>query len=238
VNQKAAVAIALLLFLAGCRGDVTFRFDLRGDGTALATTTEAMDDQLYRLAMNQSINGDPFGIERLQREGWTVSRSVDESGNHIIAMRKLLTRDDLNNVGSAAAALRGGAPPLSSIQFSRVPGFFVEQDSLAATVPALLPFALATVNRRYGDLASAILGSVVAVHFELKAPGKILETNGETTPYGFVRWDLSFQAPTKILYTVRSVHFGRIIAIALIALALLLLAISGLNRRFVARPRG
>jgi hypothetical protein len=215
-------------FLAACHGDVTFRFDVHGDGTALATARGIMDDQLYELALSQNANGDLFGTERLQREGWTVSQAFDENGNHVITISKLLSRNDLT-ISGTTSALRGASLPFSSIELSRSPGLFVERDSLSATIPALLPWAQSALNRPYLGLAAAVFGSTVAVHLELRTPGKVLATNGERTPNGFVRWDLGLQAPTTVLYTVRVIHFGRILAIILIALAALLLMVPTLN---------
>ena len=146
-----------------------------------------MDDQLYRLALSQKFTGDPFGTETFQREGWSVSRSTDDNGNHVITMSKVLSRDDLNSSGQPTPALRGIFVPFSSLQVSRSRGFFVEQDSLTATVPALLPLVQSQLRPPYDDLASAMFSAAVALHFELRTPGNVLETNGERTPSGFVR---------------------------------------------------
>ena len=210
---------ASLLLLAGCRADVVFRFDVHTNGSALATTTETMDEQLYRLVLGQG-GDDPLGIARLQREGWTVSRAYDDNGNHVVTISKVLSPGDLS-VGGATTALRGATVPFSSIDLSRKPGLFVEQDSLKATIAPILPWAQATLNKPYSAAVWAVASSAVALHFELRTPGDVLATNGETTPRGFVRWDLGLQAPTVIQYRVRVVHYDRIIAIALIALAAL-----------------
>jgi hypothetical protein len=111
------------------------------------------------------------------------------------------------------------------LQLSRAPGIFVEQDSLSATVPALLPFAMSTLNRPYEAFATDMLGSVVSLHPELRAPGKVLATNGEATPSGFTRWDLSLQSPTRILYSVRIVRIDDIFLLVLVLVAMLTLGV-------------
>jgi hypothetical protein len=217
--------VAAAFFLAGCRADVTFRFDLHTDGSALATTHEVFDDQLFKLARSQDATSDPFGTERLENAGWTVARTVDGAGNHIITMSKLLGRGDLNLSQGTAAEFRRSIPPLSSLELSRSPSLFTERDSVTATIPALLPLAQANIHRPDVGLASAIADSIAAVHLELRTPGKVLATNGETTPSGFVRWDLGLEAPTTVYYTVQIVRWDRIavlIAISLIALVLAL----------------
>ena len=223
-------ALALTLpFLTACHADVTFQFDVHRNGTVTATTRDVLDDQLYQLGFNQNTGTDPLGISRLQQQGWAVSRAVDNDGNHVITMSKVLRRQELSSP-SAAVALRGAAPPFSSLNISRSPAFFVERDSLSATVPALLSLALSTVNRHYSSFATDMLGSVVALHFELRAPGKVLATNGAAAPNGFTRWDLNLQSPTRILYSVRIVRIDRIVLVVLVLAALLASA-------FVARLR-
>ena len=180
-----------------------------------------MDDELYRLASSQDTSGDPFGLARLERAGWTVSRAYEENTDHIITISKLLRPRDLSVRGGTAP--RGVALPLSSIRVSRTGGFFAERDSLTATIAPLLPWAETMLKRPYASVAWAVIGSAVALHLELRTPGKVLATNGETTPNHFVRWDLSLRAPTTITYSVRVLRVDRIAAI-LIALALVVFA--------------
>lgn len=205
-----------LPLLTACHADVTFQFDMHRNGSVTATTREVLDDQLYQLALNQTTGGDVLGISRLQQQGWNVSRALDASGNHIVTISKVLAPRELSSP-NAANALQGASPPFSSLAISRSPGFFVEQDSLSATVPALLPFAMSTLNRSYSAFATDMLASVVALHFELRAPGRVLATNGETAPGGFTRWDLSLQSPTKILYSVRIVRIDEIALLVVVA---------------------
>ncbi len=177
-----------------------------------------MDDDLYRLALSQNANGDPFGLAQLQREGWNVSRVYEANADHIVTISKLLSPRDLSVRGGTAP--RGVALPVSSISLSRSGTFFVERDSVTATIAPLLPWAEVTLKRPYASVAWAVIASAVALHLELRTPGRVLTTNGETTPDHFVRWDLSFRAPTTILYKVRVVRVDRI-AMILIALAVL-----------------
>jgi hypothetical protein len=226
-----ALLPAVVLLLTGCAADVTFAIDVHRNGSATATTREIMDDHLYRLALRQTVTGDPFGIETMQHEGWSISQTADANGNHVITMSKLLRREDLSSAGGPAPALRGVFLPLSAAQISRSHGFFSEQDSLSATAPALLPFVQSQLRPPYDDLASAMLSAAVALHFELRTPGKIVETNGERTPSGFVRWNLGLQAPTKITYTVRLIRYDRIALILLTAFIALIVILAAARRR-------
>jgi hypothetical protein len=234
LNQSfRAVAPALALLLGGCAADVTFQIDVRSNGSAVATTREVVDDQLYRLAQRQTAMPDPFGIATMQHEGWSVATSSDANGNHIITLSKLLSRDDLNSLGRTGQptpAIRGLFLPLSSVAISRSPGFFVETDSLSATAPALLPFVQSQLRPPYDDLASAML-SAVALHFELRTPGRVLQTNGTAAPAGFTRWNLSLQAPTPMTYRVRVVYADRIALVIIFGVAAIVLLVRVARRQ-------
>lgn len=220
---------SLVFLLTGCAADVTFQIDVRANGSALATTREVVDDELYRMALRQTAMPDPFGVQTMQREGWSASMTTDANGNHVITMSKLLSRDDLNSIGSPTntgrptPALRGLFLPLSSVSISRAPGFFVETASLSATAPALLPFVQSQLKPPYDDLASAMLSSAVALHFELRTPGEVLQTNGAPAPGGFYRWNLSLQQPTPMVYRVRVVHADRIALVVIFSAVVVVL---------------
>ncbi len=227
---------ALALLLGGCAADVTFQIDVRRDGSAVATTREVIDDDLYRMAQRQTAMPDPFGIGTMQHEGWSVATSVDASGNHLVTMSKSLSREDFNSLGGtgqATPALRGLFLPLSSVSVSRSPGFFVETDSLSATAPALLPFVQSQLRPPYDELASAMLNAV-ALHFELRTPGRVLQTNGAAAPGGFTRWNLSLQAPTPMTYRVRVVYADRIALVIIFGVA----AIALVYRIAIRRAQG
>ena len=214
-----AIAPLLALLLGGCAADVTFQIDLRSNGSALATTREVVDDDLYRMASRQSAMPDPFGIATMQREGWSASTTTDANGNHVITLSKLLSRNDLNSLSGPSPSVRGFFLPLTNVAISRLPGFFVETDSLSATAPALLPFVQSQLQPPYDDLASAMLSSAVALHFEFRTPGKVLQTNGAPAPGGFTRWNLSLDAPTPMNYRMRVVYTDRIALVIIFGVA-------------------
>jgi hypothetical protein len=231
--------IATIFFLAGCHADVTLRFDVRGDGNALVTVYEIIDDQLYNLAVSESTNGDPFGMERMQHKGWAVSSASDNAGSHIIAMSRVISRADLQDISRTAPVLRGASVPFGPIAFSRSSGLFYERDSLSATIPALLPLALSTIGKFYADAASPIVASAVDLHLELRTPGKVLATNGKIMPDGFVRWNLDLQAPTKVQYTARMINItNALMALIIITLTLtLVVTVGGLQKKFAVPTR-
>jgi hypothetical protein len=216
------LVIAPVFLLTGCHADVTTRVEVRGDGTALVTTKEIIDDQLYKLALSQNTNGDPFGAEQMQRKGWTVSSASGNDGNHVITISRLFGGSDLKDFSSATPVLTGGVLPLGQVHFSRSSsGLFSERDSLSATIPALLPLASSTISRFYAGVALALVAPVVTAYLEVKTPGTISATNGEIMPDGFVRWNLNLQEPTTIQYSATMINFWHVAVGIFIALVVL-----------------
>jgi hypothetical protein len=232
------LAIAPVFLFTGCHADVTTRVEVRGDGTALVTTKEIIDDQLYKLALSQNTNGDPFGAEQMQRKGWTVSSASGNDGNHTITISRLFGGSDLKGFSSDTPVLAGRVLPLGQVHFSRSSsGLFFERDSVSATIPALLPLASSTISRFYAGVALALVAPVVTVYLEVKTPGTISATNGEIMPDGFVRWNLSLQEPTTIQYSARMINFWHVAVGIFIALAVLV-TITVLRTRWSDPRRG
>jgi hypothetical protein len=225
--------IVPMLLLMGCHADVTTRVEVRANGTALVTTNEIIDDQLYKLALSQNTNGDPFGALQMQRKGWTVSSASDNDGNHTITISRLFGGSDLKGLSSGMTVLGGRMLPLGAVQFSRSPsGLFFERDSLSAKIPALLPLASSTINRFYTGVALALVAPVVTVHLEIKTPGTVSATNGEVMPDGFVRWDLKLQEPTTIQYSARMINFWHVaVGIFIAFVVLVTIAVLRVRRR-------
>ena len=217
------IAATGIFLLAGCHADVTFRFDVRGNGTVLVSAREVLDDQLYRLALSQS-QSDPLKTNQLSKEGWSISRADDDGGNHIITLSKAFGPGAFRVNGRLADSRVGSLLPFTSIKVIRAGGIFSEQDSLTAVTPALLPWAESKLTRSYAAVVDAMSASLLAVHLELRTPGKILATNGAVTHDGFVRWDLNLQAPTHISYSVRVVRYDRIVLVVVTTLMLLVIA--------------
>jgi hypothetical protein len=236
VKQKRLCLLAVLLLplLAGCHADVTVRFDVHRDGTALVTTKEVIDDELYRLALSLDASGDPFHIDTMRREGWLVVRDIDENRRHVFTISKLIDRNEYKNLNRATPLLGDMARPLGTIEVSRSPGLFFERDSLSATIAPLLPLVSSTFSRLYAGVASGLLNSVLTAHLEMKTPGRVFATNGEILPDGAVRWDLNLEEPTTIEYSARVINFYHV-ALAIIIALVLGLAISAAQRRSSAR---
>jgi hypothetical protein len=93
-----------------------------------------------------------------------------------------------------------------------------------------MPKTNADSSNPWASAGIAMVASMVGLHLEIKTPGKVVQTNGETTPDGYTRWDLNLQQPTEINYTVETLNYGHIAVAILLGLALLGLIVALLLR--------
>jgi hypothetical protein len=62
--------------------------------------------------------------------------------------------------------------------------------------------------------------SMISLHLELRTPGTVVNTNGDKTPDGFVRWNVGLTTPTPISYVVQAPNLGHILIAVLTAIIL------------------
>lgn len=221
--------------LAGCHADVTYKFDVHPNSTVTITGREVIDDQLYQMAMSQQGSSDPFGAEQDGRQGWTVTRATDEDGNHVITLVKTLSLNDFQSqgIGQLPKAPGGaGAVPFDPSSMQKTIGLFTDIQRLTTTIPALIPERAEDSSNPYASMGAAMAASMIGIHFELRTPGKVIATNGETTPDGFTRWNINLQSPTDIQYSVQTVDGAHVtIAVVLGLLIVFALVLLALRRR-------
>jgi hypothetical protein len=219
--------LSLALTLTGCKANITYRFDLHPDSTVTVAINEKVDDQFFNLARSQSKDGDPFGLDAAKRSGWIVARSVTDDGDRLNSMTRTVALSALkDSLGNGSASPGMISAPLTSFNpaaVSTTVGLITDKSVVNATFPALMPKSGTDSENAYAGAAAAMVSSIISMHLELKAPGKIIYTNGDMTPDGAVRWNLNLQSPTSIEYTVQSVNIPHIIIgiAALMAAALI-----------------
>jgi hypothetical protein len=217
--------------LSGCHADLTFKLDFHPNNTVTITAREVIDDQLYQLGRSQASSGDPFGAAAAAQNGWNVTRSTDENDNHVVMMTKDLTIDDFVKQGTNALPIASGkAIAFDASAFQQVSGLFKDTAILQTTIPPVMPKNDADSSNPWASAGIAMVASMVGLHLEIKTPGKVVQTNGETTPDGYTRWDLNLQQPTEINYTVETWNYGHIAVAILLGLALLVLIVALLLR--------
>jgi hypothetical protein len=223
--------LAGTVLIAGCHADLTFRFDFHPNNTVTITAREVIDDQLYQLAMSQASSSDPFGAAGATQNGWTVKRAIDENENHVVTMTKDLTLDDFVKQGTSALPNASGkALAFDASAFQRVSGLFKDTSILHTTIPPVMPKNESDSSNPWASAGSAMVATMIALHLEVKTPGTVIQTNGETTPDGYTRWDLNLQQPTEISYTVETLNYAHIAVAATLGLALLILIVALLMR--------
>jgi hypothetical protein len=223
------------LLLTGCHADITYRLDVHSNNTVTVAIREKLDDQFYNMAVSQSKDGDPFGAEAAKKAGWEVSKSVNDDGDHVNLLTRTVPLDSLKEALSTGPSANGvGAPiAIDPSSMTRTVGFLTDRSVLHVAIPAPMgkPETASTTRNPLGASASAMVSSIVSMHFELKTPGKVLDTNGDTTSDGAVRWNLNLQGPTDVQYTVETTDLPHAILLATILLAVIVLGIVVMRHR-------
>lgn len=230
---------AIAVLLAGCHADVTYKFDVHPNGTVTITGREVIDDQLYQLAASQQNSSDPFGVEQDTRQGWTVSRSTDENENHVITLTKTVSLSDFQSQGlQELPKAPGGAQniPFDPTSMQKTVGLFTDTEQMTTTIPALMPRTAADSSNPWASMGASMAASVIGIHFELRTPGKVIASNGETTPDGFTRWNINLQSPTDIRYSVQTLDVPHIVVAIAVGLIILLAVVAVLLRRRSTTP--
>jgi hypothetical protein len=215
---RALALCAAVVGLAACHADVTYRFDLHSDRQVAVTIRQVFDDELYRAMMRKMQSPVPLWLDSAQREGWAVSRSTDDLTNHVITLTKTIPLDALlsGQGGFPMATGSGGAAPFQAFSVQKNDGILTDLQTISGTIPN--PMA-SQQNNPFAGAGANIVSSAVAVHLELRAPGTVVATNGETLPDGFTRWNINLDAPTDVRLTVRAMDLAQSAAVALFALA-------------------
>jgi hypothetical protein len=115
----------------------------------------------------------------------------------------------------AAVPSQQGMPRVHGIllQTHLVQGLLHNTDQIRVVIPASI-----RADANGSGMGSAMASSIVALHFELRAPGKLVYTNGYITPGGFVRWDIPLTRPTIVRYDTQVPNYGGYLIIVLLAI--------------------
>lgn len=203
----AVALLAMCLLLVACHSDVTYRYVVNPNGSVTVSSVENMDAQMYQMATSQASPGsDPFGVNTAQAQGWTVSRVVNDDGSHVITLSRTFSRSEAPDLNAVKAPGSEGQNFPITWSHSSTSGFFTNVETYHATFSFPTPTPGPQTSQEDAQtqaMAMNMMSSVVGLHLELKTPGKVVSTNGETTTDGYVRWDLSFAHPTEMDYTVQ-----------------------------------
>lgn len=214
--------------LAGCHATVTLSFNVHPNNTVTVNVREVLDDQLYQLVENQDDGNSDFGVASAQAQGWVASRSVDEDDNHIILMSKTFTMAEFANAftNGNLPASAGTSIPLDIAAITQTRGLFTDTESLSTTIPAPMPSSQPDAGNPWASAGEAMAASVVSLHLQLKTPGKVVSTNGETLPDGTVQWDLALQSPTAVQYVAQTPDVAHIAWVIVVGIVLLVVGAS------------
>ena len=228
----------LLMFVAACHADLTERVTINGDGSAVVTFREALDDELYRFSRETVTGMDPFGIALLTSQGWTTSREIEGVNSHVLIASRTCARRDITVclqrlpfVGRA----RWAEPLATTSSVRRLDGGLLNNRVVVDLT--LGPYGIPSSSGDGFDLLrkalSAAAPSVLEIHFELALPGTVLTTNGEQTADGAIRWDVNFAEATHVVaeYSVLNWQRVRLVGLAVAIAVSVILSLSLVMRR-------
>jgi hypothetical protein len=204
---RAFPFLVAALLLSACRGDLTYRFDVHpASNTVTVSLKEKFDQQFYALATSQG-GSNPFDFDSAKQAGWDVNKSVDDDGNQSIQISKTMPIDSFSDQssGNGLPDIGGKGLPFDPQSLRVSSGLLLDKATFATTLPAPMPKATDSAANPYASMGSSLAPSVIGVHLEIKMPGKVVETNGETTSDGATRWDINLQRPTEIRYVVQEI---------------------------------
>ena len=245
--------MALIFVLSGCRMTLTNEIDVNADGSAVLHVITTADDQLYSLAKSQANGADPFAKPPTSTPGWETTRRVMENGDHVVdATRRV---GSISEIGPALAAFYAGAstssgsaksvpgisPESWKFTVEQRPGLFTRTVHFHVDVPKLLPSTKPSGSDSSAQLGEAMarsmLGTILAVHTELRLPGKIISNNGEQLADGRIRFTHSFDSPSSIDVVAEITDYGQITTTVVCILVLVaLLGIVAWRRRHPPGP--
>lgn len=233
---RFALLVAAGVLLTACHADIAYKFDVHSAKLVTVTVHESIDDQLYAMARSQSTNNDPFGMDAAQRAGWAISRTVDDEGNHVLDATKTLGVADLAALkysGSPMPGPGGKSLDINPTRFTTTRGLFIDTHTMNVTVPPIMPPSQTDSSNPFAAEGTAVVASMIGLHLELRTPWTLVSTNGEKLPDGFVRWNLAFQSPTDLVYTVKTPDVPHI-AVAIAAAVVLLVLVALVAMRSIS----
>lgn len=202
---RMALLLVVISALSACHADMLYRIDIHANKTATLTTRATLDDAIYQALLGSG-GADPFGLIADHKAGWQVAQRELPDGRHLIVETRTVPGADIaKTLAEVLTGASGGteAAGVPRVEIAERRQFFSNSLSVHTVIPAIL----ALVQNKSSETPSSamddsILESVVAAHFQLRAPGKLVNTNGTLLKNGYVQWDLNWNAPTPIAYVV------------------------------------
>lgn len=200
---RIAVFLISISVLTACNADILYRLDIHTNNTATMTFRETFDSELYQLAL-ESGSSDPFGIDAARKSGWKISQRDLPGGKHRIELQRVVPIAEVSNAFNGIVQKAVGTAPNASpkIAIAKHSSFFFNTYAVHMLLPPMLADG-GSSQAPIARLGETITASIIALHFQLRAPGAVVATNGTQLSNGYVQWDLRPNAPTPISYIVK-----------------------------------
>lgn len=211
VGVRAALGVALVFLLSGCRADLNVFVDVQNDGSGIVVAEAVLDEEAGRALLELDPNSDGIPLRDLSSAGWTVeSPTSTETGTTVRASKRFGTTAQFGEVMNELTSSSG---LFQDFELARVQSFGRLDYSVDGVVdttagfesfsdPALdqaLGRSLLSIAERYGGETSD-----VTVNVEVVLPGELQEDTStgqvDTSEAGLVlgRWTTSLANPGRM----------------------------------------
>lgn len=200
---RMALLLVVISALSACHADILYRLDIHANKTATLTLRENFDGELYQAALGSG-GTDPFGLIAIHKAGWQVAQRDLPEGGHSIELTRTVPIADIAKALTAvmtSGPSGTGAVVVPRVEIAERRHFFSNTFSVNTVLPAMLAHKNSS-ETPFSAMNDSLAASVMALHFQLRAPGKLVNTNGTLLKNGYVQWDLNPNAPTPIAYVV------------------------------------
>ena len=226
---RSILFLAAAVALSSCHANVLYRIDIHSDKIATITLHETLDSQLYAL-VSSSGGSDPFGLATARKQGWNISQRATPGGGVAIGLQRNIPVALLSKVISSSLSPvdpRSGGIAMPKISIATHRSFLSNRLAVHAVFPAFIGKKRSTMD----SVGASMAASLISIRLQLRAPGKIVSTNGAALANGFVQWTISPLRPTPIVYVVDAPNVADEIVLLLVGAALLVVIGFGITRR-------
>ncbi|MDH2909058.1 MAG: hypothetical protein HKL92_00480 [Candidatus Eremiobacteraeota bacterium] len=216
---RCILVVAGIVALSSCHANVLYRIDIHPDNIATITLHETFDSELYALA-SSSGGSDPFGLVLARKQGWNISQHATSGGGMSIVLNRNVPVAQISSAisGSLSPADPGSARlSMPKMSITSRHAFFSNRVAVHAVFPAVIRKHHSAMDA----VGASMAASLISIQLQLRAPGKIVSTNGAALANGFVQWTISPIRPTPIVYVVEVPNVANVIILLLAGVALL-----------------
>jgi hypothetical protein len=217
INKQTFViaGVCAIFFTTGCQAKFLERLNIHENGSAQEIQRITMDDQFYNIAIAQDQNAFSGNVN-----GWTVTYSSTDSGDHIVTRTREIDRHDI----PSAFNINQANQSVDENKMTTTEYFVSKHITVHALVQPMITPGPDDSNPFY-SMGKGMAESLISARLEVSSPGHLTSPNGEINPDGSIGWPLGLTSPTTIYFDDDIPSYG---AWVIIGVAVGIIAVLGL----------